>query len=62
MKKNFALALALTVALSTTAPAFAFTRDGGGEPRDFNPIQRIIKIIKHLLHPTTDDGVTEPHP
>ena len=63
MKKNFALAIALTFALSATAPVFAYTRDGGpGRDRDFNPITRVINILKKLFKPTTEDGVTEPHP
>jgi hypothetical protein len=63
MKKNFALALALTVALSSTAPVFAFTRDGGGgRDRSWDPIERVIKIIKKLLHPSPTEGIEVPHP
>jgi hypothetical protein len=63
MKKNFALALALTVALSSTVPVFAFTRDGGGgRDRGWDPIDRVVKIIKKLLKASPLDGLTEPHP
>jgi hypothetical protein len=63
MKKNFALAIALSVALSATTPVFAFTRDGGsGRDRQFNPIERIVKIIKKLFHPGLLDEWGQPHP
>jgi len=63
MKKNFALAIALTIALTATTPAFAFTRDGGGgRDRDFNPIERIVKIIKKLLVGISQDEIGQPHP
>jgi len=65
MKKNFALAVALTIALSSTAPAFAaYTRDGGGRDRDLSPIQRVIKIIKKLFTPIAqeDADLGGPHP
>ena len=63
MKKNFALAIALSIALSATAPAFAFDRDGGGgRDRDFNPIERIVKIIKKVLVGISQGDATGPHP
>lgn len=63
MKKKFALAIALTIALNVSAPAFAFTRDGGGgRDRDFNPIDRIIRIIKKLFTPTSHEEIGGPHP
>jgi hypothetical protein len=63
VKKNFALAIALSIAITATAPAFAYTRDGGtGRDRDFNPITRVINILKKLFKPATEDGITEPHP
>lgn len=61
MKKNFALALALTIALGSTAPVFAYSRDGGQE-RGFSPIERVINLIKKLLKPSSEDGISEPHP
>jgi len=63
MKKKFALAIALTIALNATAPVFAYTRDGGtGRDRDFNPIERVIRIIKKLLTPTSHEEIGGPHP
>jgi hypothetical protein len=63
MKKNFALAVALTIALSSTAPAFAFTRDGGGGwDRDWHPLDRIIHLIKKLITPGPNEEIGIPHP
>jgi hypothetical protein len=64
MKKNFATAVALTIALSITVPASAaFTRDaGGGRDREFSPIERVIKMIKKLFKPATEDEMQVPHP
>ena len=53
LRKNIALAAALTIALATAAPASAMPRDGG---RGLDPIQRVVKFIKHLFHSITDDG------
>lgn len=61
MKKNFALAIALTFALSATAPVFAYTRDGG-TGREFNPIERIINVLKKLFKPATEEDIHQPHP
>ncbi|HEY4642383.1 MAG TPA: hypothetical protein VII75_13640 [Thermoanaerobaculia bacterium] len=60
MKKSFALAVALTIALSAT-PASAFTRDGGGRDRGFNPFERIVRIIKKLIGSPLDE-LGQPHP
>ena len=63
-KRNLALAAALTLILGATAPLAAMPRDGG---RGAGPIQRIVKFIKHLLHPITQDDTgdadpIQPHP
>jgi hypothetical protein len=50
IRKNIALAAALTIALAAAAPASAMPRDGGRDP-----IQRVVKFIKHLFHSITDD-------
>jgi|GEM_PF-2864579 len=63
MKKNFVAVIALAIALSSTLPASAaFTRDGGGRDRDFDPIARVIRILKKLFTPTTHDELGQPHP
>jgi len=63
VKKNFALAVALSIALSATAPVFASNRDGGfGRDRELNPIERVIKLIKKILHPAPQDVWGTPHP
>ena len=62
MKKNFVAVIALAIALSSTVPASAaYTRDGGRD-RDFDPIARVIHLLRKLFTPTTHDGITEPHP
>jgi hypothetical protein len=60
-RKNIALAAALTFILGASTPVSAMTRDGG---RGFDPIQRVIKVIKQLLHPITHDlaDPLPPHP
>ena len=61
-RKNIALAAVLTLVLGISTPLAATTRDGGG--RGIDPIQRIVKLIKHLLHPITTDFADPlpPHP
>jgi len=60
-RKNIALAAVLTLILGASAPVSAMTRDGG---RGLDPIQRVIKLIKQIFHPTTHDYADPlpPHP
>jgi hypothetical protein len=63
MKKNFATAVALTIALAITVPASAaLNRDAGGRDRDFNPIERVIKILRKLFTVVVHDEPLQPHP
>ena len=61
-KKNVVLAATLALVLGASAPVSAMTRDGGGP--GFDPIQRIVKMIKKLFTPTTHEDLlpTVPHP
>jgi hypothetical protein len=60
-RKNLALAAALALLLGASAPLAAMPRDGG---RGLDPIQRVVKLIKHLLHSITHDDADplQPHP
>ena len=63
-RRNIALAALLSLTLAASAPLSAMPRDGRGS----DPIQRVVKFIKHLLHSITDDDgdqtahPIEPHP
>ena len=63
-RRNIALAAVLSLALAASAPLSAMPRDGRGS----DPIQRVVKFIKHLFHSITtdDDGPIadpiQPHP
>jgi hypothetical protein len=61
-KKNIVLAVTLAFVLGASAPVSAMTRDGGGP--GFDPIQRIVKMLKKLFTPTTHDELfpTTTHP
>jgi len=61
MKKNLALVVAFTIALSASSPVFAAKRDGGS-PRDEDPISRIIRVIKKFFTPVTHEEIGNPHP
>ncbi len=61
-RRNIALAALLSLTLAASTPLAAMPRDGRGS----DPIQRVVKFIKHLLHSITDDDETlhpvPPHP
>jgi len=58
-KRALSLVLAVFFSLSAATPLFAIPRDF--EPR--GPIQRIVRVIKKLLHiGTNDDQISVPHP
>jgi hypothetical protein len=59
MTKKFATALCLTLALGLSTSMSAMPRDGG---KGFDPIQRVIKIIKKILNPITNTDPLQPHP
>lgn len=59
MTKKFATALCLTLALGLSTSMSAMPRDGG---RGFDPIQRVIKIIKKILNPIGNADPNLPHP
>jgi len=59
MTKKFAVTLCLTLTLCLSTSMSAMPRDGG---RGFDPIQRVIKIIKKLLNPITLADPITPHP
>lgn len=60
-RKNIALAAALTLILGISTPLSAMPRDGG---RGLDPIQRVVKLIKQILHGITHDYADPlpPHP
>jgi hypothetical protein len=60
MKKISAVALLL---VSLSMPAFAGPRDDDS-PRHSNPIQRIVKVVRHLLASVLDDSwdISPPKP
>jgi hypothetical protein len=59
MTRKFATALCLMLTLSISTSISAMPRDGG---RGFDPIQRVIRIIKNLFHSVTHADPLSPHP
>lgn len=59
MTKKFATALCLVLTLGLSTSISAQPRDGG---RGLDPIQRVIRIIKSILHPVTMADPLSPHP
>ena len=59
MTRKFMTALCLTLALGVTTSTSAMPRDGG---KGFDPIERVIRIIKQILHPITHADPLQPHP
>jgi hypothetical protein len=61
-RRKIALAVLLSLTLAASTPLAAMPRDGRGS----DPIERVVKFIKHLFHSITNDELelhpVPPHP
>lgn len=57
---RYARTLVVVVLLAATVPSFAIPRDGG--PVEPNPIQRIVRMIRHFISSSNSDLMSVPKP